>query len=156
MRWRYVRFGDTEQYVVMKQKVNELFKRLRKEGIVARQNFMCCGGCAAAAMPEKREYVAYHRQDNERWLESGELLLLYGSWMDWNAPDREMQEALAHVRVLRVAEAIQRHAEALGLVHDWQGSTEIRISLRLMGTGTALVKYREMRASHLLPPIRNV
>lgn len=53
--------------------LNGLFKELRKAGLVARQNFMCCGGCASAelasvleAKPAKRGYAFFHRQQGER------------------------------------------------------------------------------------------
>jgi hypothetical protein len=58
-------------------KLNEAFKRFRRAGLVARQNFLCCSGCAGYALTldiEKRidagkdrpkGVIFYHRQDAE-------------------------------------------------------------------------------------------
>ena len=49
-----------------KKNLNKAFRELRKEGFIAKQNFMCCQTCAWAAIPEKeKKVVFYHRQDND-------------------------------------------------------------------------------------------
>jgi hypothetical protein len=58
-------------------KLNEAFKQFRRAGLVARQNFLCCSGCAGykiatdiekmidAGKPRPKGTVFYHRQDGE-------------------------------------------------------------------------------------------
>lgn len=54
--------------MIFKEKLNVMFKELRKKGYCARQNFMCCQGCGFSAMSArgiKEKAVFYHRQDAE-------------------------------------------------------------------------------------------
>jgi hypothetical protein len=52
-----------------RQRINKVFNFLRRKGVTARANFMCCGGCAHYAMAEELgvkpgdPYVFYHKQD---------------------------------------------------------------------------------------------
>lgn len=66
-----------------------VFGQLRKLGYLARMNFLCCAGCAsydlatrAAALKDKGKtvngVVFWHRQDEDRYQESGRLFLRYG------------------------------------------------------------------------------
>jgi hypothetical protein len=58
-----------------KDRISAAFKALRKLGYVARQNFMCCGSCAGAAIaedverkggnPDTAKSVYYHQQCND-------------------------------------------------------------------------------------------
>lgn len=52
--------------MTFKDKLNILFKKLRKEWIIARQNYWCCQSCAWASFTEEEEKLAivfYHKQD---------------------------------------------------------------------------------------------
>jgi len=55
-------------------KLGNAFKAMRKQGLLARQNFSCCGGCASYALATKAKqkqeagtpvkgYAFYHAQD---------------------------------------------------------------------------------------------
>lgn len=68
-----------ENYFKNKRKVNELFKLFRKEGFVARQNFLCCSTCALAQLEDEgkaSKYVYYHSQDGDRFKEEGNRVAL--------------------------------------------------------------------------------
>jgi len=90
-----------------KRKVTEAFKALRKEGYFARQNFQCCQSCGWYAIPEGREEKAvfYHKQDAERFRETGECAI---AWSGDGA---------------RICEVFRSH----GLKVEWDGSASRRI-----------------------------
>lgn len=67
-----------------RDKVKQVFKTLRRSGFVARMNFLCCSSCAGYVLGERldastdKEYAAYwHRQDEERYHETGYLYIRY-------------------------------------------------------------------------------
>lgn len=86
MRWGARRDMGQEQ----RARVAEAFRALRKEGFIARANYLCCGGCASYALatdvgalpPARRAKVlgavTYHRQATERSKRGGALHLAYG------------------------------------------------------------------------------
>lgn len=77
-----------EQVRRFKDALTLAFRALRKKGYLARQNFMCCGGCAGSALGDRWEQkhgkdvpakgVYYHRQDNERIPDTCETYLGWG------------------------------------------------------------------------------
>lgn len=95
----------------LKQKVNELFKALRKAGYFARQNLGDCQTCGGALIPEDRtgKYVFYHSQDRDNAIESNKLMLAWGG-------DGKEIVALAH---------------KVGLQTEWNGTGEQRIQVSL-------------------------
>ncbi|WP_147376204.1 DUF6891 domain-containing protein [Micromonospora radicis] len=65
------------------------FAELNAVGVLARENFSCCGTCAAAEIHDERDdsrhwhgYLWYHQQDTESLLDSadGEVYLGYGAY----------------------------------------------------------------------------
>ncbi len=95
-----------------KQKLNELFKQLRKEGFVARQNFMCCQTCALAELDAKGikdgdNYTFYHRQDKEYFDKNNRLMLAWGG----------------------NGTKIATLAQKLGIMVNWNGTDNQRIEL---------------------------
>jgi hypothetical protein len=79
------------------------FAELNGLGVVARENFACCGSCAAAEIHDERDesrhwrgYVWYHQQDTEALAESatGSVYLGYGTWAPEDF-DRAAYEKLA-------------------------------------------------------------
>jgi hypothetical protein len=118
--------------------LSNAFKALRKLGLIAKQNFSCCGSCAGYAlatrvseMPEAKRnkvkgIVFYHRQDAERLPLGGETYLSYGqvgtqAWGDIGEPTVWIGEQI--VKVLR------EH----GLEAEWDGQPETRILVRFPG-----------------------
>jgi hypothetical protein len=103
------------------------FDELERDGIVARQNFSCCGNCGhgeiwAEIQQARTEltvegYVFYHMQDTEAAVECGYLYLAYGSV-------EEGEEA-----VTAIGRKIVLGLERAGLRTEWngQGNTRIRI-----------------------------
>jgi hypothetical protein len=80
--------------------LSKAFRTLRKEGYVAKQNFMCCQSCAWAELSEKEaeKVVFYHNQDYRdlkrgddlylAWAGNGnyiaETLIKFGMHIDWD------------------------------------------------------------------------
>jgi hypothetical protein len=101
-------------------RLDEAFAALNRQGIVARQGFSCCTNCGHTdiwdeiAKEEETHpvegYVFYHCQCTERAIESGQLLLAYGSVEDDEA-------ALSSVATKVVAELRQ-----VGLGAKWRGT----------------------------------
>lgn len=111
-----------------------MFRELRRAGLVARQNFGCCGGCAAAELGEMARargrlgVVYYHRQDAERlcptrWRYPAESVLLgFGSVVEDRYPTTE-----------DVGREIVAAAARAGLATVWDGSAGQRIAVLLPG-----------------------
>ncbi|MFI7024440.1 DUF6891 domain-containing protein [Micromonospora sp. NPDC049900] len=65
------------------------FAELNRRGVVARENFTCCGTCAAGEIHDERDdsrhwhgYLWYHQQDTESLVDSedGQVWLGYGAY----------------------------------------------------------------------------
>lgn len=96
-----------------KARLSAAFKSLRALGYVARQNFMCCQGCAWSALADKGltsgdRVVFFHRQDASDLNEFGEVHLA------WAGDGKQICLWLAH------------H----GLSVEWDGTEEHRIFVR--------------------------
>lgn len=119
---------------VTKQHINDLFKALRKAGFFARQNYLCCGSCAAAAADEEckkrgiTKVALYHRQDAE------------SAWSKFVAGRRVRSDVLVSALYLQygaptdspltteeVGHEIVRIAHSLNLHVVWDGSANTRI-----------------------------
>lgn len=77
-------------YEANMEKVAAAFKAMRANGLVARQNFMCCGSCASSALSDQlnkargkgkavKGAVYFHRQDSECALDYGKLYIGFGA-----------------------------------------------------------------------------
>ncbi|WP_435208915.1 DUF6891 domain-containing protein [Micromonospora sp. bgisy143] len=71
----------------VRSNLTRAFAELTEVGVVARENFSCCGTCASAEIHDERDdsrhwqgYLWYHQQDTESLLasEDGEVYLGYG------------------------------------------------------------------------------
>lgn len=104
------------------------FAALEARGIVARQDFTCCGTCGAAeindefsALPGARGYTFFHTQSTEHAIDGLGIALSYG------AAGAEASDA-DHVEVGReVAEALR----AAGLRVDWSGALSMCIMVEM-------------------------
>lgn len=106
----------------MKDNLNIAFKELRKLGIVARQNFMCCQSCGWANIskdePKKTiGYAFYHAQDAERLKEDGKVNIAY----DTANEKKFTQEQIG----IKVALALANN----GLKVNWSGEKGMRIEV---------------------------
>lgn len=84
------------------------FEELDSIGIVARQDFSCCGSCGASEIWDERPedaqsfgYVFFDLQSTESLLESNEVHVSYGAFPDsfiteaeWSALDEKARDAL--------------------------------------------------------------
>lgn len=111
-------------------RVDAAFAALEAEGVIARQNFSCCGTCGAseiwdeieAARSEGRPahgYAFYHWQDTEGAVEGQGLYLNYGSCEE----TPEAAVAVGHIIVSRLLDH--------GLRPEWDGRIERRIGVPL-------------------------
>ena len=111
-------------------RLDAAFEELQSAGIVARQNFSCCGTCGAAEIGDEidaevkkgtkvRGYAFFHMQDTESAVEGYGLYLSYGSVT-------EGEEA-----ALGTGEEIVDTLEKHGLKTEWDGTWENRIHLQL-------------------------
>jgi hypothetical protein len=106
------------------------FGELERAGIVARQNFSCCGNCGSIEILTEmsnaqnrgarvRGYAFYHMQDTESAADGYGLLLNYG------AIERTEEAAMRIGN--EIVDALQRH----GLKTEWDGSWSKRIAVKL-------------------------
>jgi hypothetical protein len=111
-------------------RLDDAFAALEASGVIARQNFTCCGTCGSAEIWDEidavgkaggptRGYAFFHMQDTERAAEGDGLYLNYGAC-------EEGEEA-----ALAVANDIVTQLEAHGLRTEWNGSWSQRIAVPL-------------------------
>lgn len=111
-------------------RLDAAFAALEIQGVVARQNFSCCGTCGASEIWDEiaafekaggraRGYAFYHVQDTDSAVQGHGLYLNYGAV--------EEGEAAA----LSVAHEIVADLEAHGLTTRWDGSWNQRIGVDL-------------------------
>jgi uncharacterized protein DUF6891 len=101
-------------------RLDEAFAAFNRQGIVARQDFSCCNNCGFAEIwdeIEKEEqdhpvdgYVFYHLQCTERAIETGQLLIAYGTV--------EEDEGL----LVGVAKKVVAELRRVGLNASWGGT----------------------------------
>lgn len=113
----------TDLVPVPKEGINALFRELRKEGIIARQNFLCCMTCGFSAMANLEKQprnatkvgeVFYHSQKADDYKEDGNLMLHYGT-TDYGAKQGYSSEDVGRI----VTDA----ATKLGLPWRWNGDS---------------------------------
>jgi hypothetical protein len=111
-------------------RLDAAFAELTKNGIVARQDFSCCGTCGVGEIGAEieqerragiavRGYTFYHLQDTESAVEGYGLCLNYGD-LDGN---EDASVAIAK----EIVQTLERH----GLSTTWNGSYSQRIGVKL-------------------------
>ena len=112
-------------------RLDAAFAALEDDGVIARQNFSCCGNCGATEIWEEvravedaggapvQGYAFYHMQDTEGAVDGGGLYLNYGACED------------GEDAALAVARTIVAELEAHGLATQWDGSWDQRIGVTL-------------------------
>lgn len=107
-------------------RLDAAFKQLEESGIVARQNFTCCGTCGSAEIGDEiqqaqqrrlttRGYTFYHMQDTEAAADGYGLYLAYGNV--------EQTEADA----IRIGHEIISILERYDFKPSWDGTWNSRI-----------------------------
>jgi hypothetical protein len=111
-------------------RLDRAFAALESGGIIARQNFSCCGTCGAGEIWEEMEaqrergreirgYAFFHEQDTDSAVEGYGLYLSYGSTEEDEGP------------ALQIAQEIVNALKNEGLQTDWDGTWEKRIGVEL-------------------------
>lgn len=123
--------------------LTEAFAALADIGVLARENFSCCGTCAPGEMYDERDdsrtwrgFVYYHQQDTEDLLESGSTYLGYGAFLDawmtreeWEAvPDAQKDRRYADITVALMDEVVAV-LEQRGIDVRWDHRPQTRILL---------------------------
>jgi len=122
------------------------FAELNQLGVLARENFACCGSCAAAEIHDERDesrhwrgYLWYHEQDTESLVSSstGSVYLGYGAYPPedfdkaaYDALSEEEQQARYQTDVERLLDelvfpVLRKH----GMRVEWNRSQATRIRL---------------------------
>ena len=114
-------------------RLDAAMEALELQGIVARQDFLCCGNCGMDAIVGEldkhdalggrraRGYVFFHQQDTDSAVEGRGLYFNYG-----HADDRATDAQHAGI-----GRELVRALEAAGLEPEWNGSLDRRIAVRL-------------------------
>lgn len=118
--------------VRFKSMISKAFTNLRKNGIYARMNFLCCQSCGCYEINDmykddnfSKKYKAwcfYHQQDNER-LKNGMLHLSWGA-----RPDRE--NSMLDTEYTALSQSICKALEDQGLVTEHNGTVNQRIIIK--------------------------
>lgn len=111
-------------------RLDSAFASLESKGVIARQNYSCCGTCGSfeiweelvsardAGMPV-RGYTFFHQQDTESAIEGDFLYLNYGSINDGD------EDAIS------IGHEVHAELKAHGLDVDWDGDLSKRIGVSL-------------------------
>lgn len=105
------------------ERLDRAFAALEERGIVARQDFSCCGNCGhyeiwAEMDEDSRGYTFYHMQDTESAAAGHGLYLAYGA----NVENDEDNQAIIKI-AWEIVAVLREH----GLTVDWNGSPYRRI-----------------------------
>lgn len=113
--------------------LTDVFAKLRKAKLIARQNFSCCGGCALSEImgdiEEKKltpkGFVFFHKQDTEHWEERKKrkpddawLHVRFGSIEEGDEADKAIGEIVA------------KEFREAGWDVDWDGDPRKTITVR--------------------------
>jgi hypothetical protein len=113
------------------------FEDLRKQGIFARQNFMCCMGCASSNIGEMAKkanaknpgrYIGaayYHQQDSDDFKEQGRCHIGYGY-----VPGGPLSGLPDDLATLTIGNAVRSTMERHGFSVEWDGSPNKRILVK--------------------------
>lgn len=106
---------------------------LETEGIVARENFTCCGTCGAAEIGAEIEdftgatgrpakgYVFFHQQDTESAVDG------HGLYFNYGTAEEEWTEA----KSLAIGQRLFDALKSVGLTPDWDGTIDRRVAVSL-------------------------
>jgi len=121
------------------------FADLAEIGIVARENFTCCGTCASSEIHDEvddtriwRGYVYYHSQDAEWIVEDRSTYIGYGAFLEsvmsqdeWNAlSDTAKDQTYEHLVIGLMRNEVIPLLERHGIEVEWDGTLVHRILLK--------------------------
>ncbi|MFT4187067.1 MAG: hypothetical protein QM621_00635 [Aeromicrobium sp.] len=114
------------------------FEALAEIGVVARENFTCCGTCGSTEIWDEvddsrtwRGYVFYHMQDTDSLIETGETYIGYGAFPTTKKPlfqskARHYESTVVDLMTNEVIPLLERH----GVTVEWDGQLSRRILLK--------------------------
>jgi hypothetical protein len=114
-----------------KTKLSKAFKALRKEGLIAKQNFACCGSCGCYEIGEQAKlrakligkfpkgYVFFNRQSTQSMYQTGTVHLSYAAFYSRN--DVRRKECFTDVEI---GNLIVDKMSEVGLATEWDGDTD--------------------------------
>lgn len=109
------------------------FDTLEDEGIVARENFTCCGTCGAAEIGAEIEdfsaetgrpakgYVFFHQQDTDSAIDG------HGLYFNYGTADEEWTEE----KSVAIGQRLFDTLKSVGLTPDWDGTLNRRVAVSL-------------------------
>ncbi|MFF5078433.1 DUF6891 domain-containing protein [Actinoplanes sp. NPDC000266] len=122
-----VRRSQQREWGTVHSNLTLAFAELNDLGVLARQNFACCGTCAAAEIHGERDgsrhwrgYLWFHEQDTESLIAGGALYLGYGAY---DAPEAGYQAAVERLMDDVVFPVLHRH----GMRPDWNRNLSTRV-----------------------------
>ncbi len=119
----------------VQDRLNVAFAQMRKQGMLARQRFLCCGSCACCALADLLEQpknqkkigaVFYHKQDARNLDRGQDFYLGFGANEALYKDEPETEAALAQ----DVAQKAVACLTAAGLTVEWDGSHHTRILVK--------------------------
>jgi hypothetical protein len=134
------------------EKLKQLFKDLRKQGIISRMNFSCCSSCGGyeiTTMAQKRidegtpkESIRgccfYHHQDQQGWDRNESLMLRYGDMSSEKYGDIGLP-------TIEVGKIITSLLDKYGVQYKWDGNPNSCIEITNPDAGQRYYKYRGWR-----------
>ena len=112
-------------------KLSKAFKLLRKEGLIAKQNFSCCGSCGCYEIGEQAKarakklgkflkgYVFFNRQSTQSMYQTGTVNLSYAAF--YTRTYKKRKECFTDVEI---ANLIVDKMSEVGLATEWNGDTD--------------------------------
>jgi hypothetical protein len=115
----------------IRDRIRITFEYLRKKGLLARMNFLCCQNCAGYAMTEiavkmvdkgKKVLgsVYWHNQDEEQFQKDGTLYLAYGNL-------ESTKNGTIGLSTVEVGYMVYAELRKQGLIVAWDGDPDQRM-----------------------------
>ena len=126
-----------------KSRLTAAFNELAGIGVIAREDFSCCGNCASSEIGDERDdsrvwrgYVYFHSQDTDRILQGRQTYVGYGAfheayfslteWEAWTDAEKDAH----YTRIVRelmseVRSVLERHE----IGTEWDGDLGVRLLL---------------------------
>lgn len=110
----------------LRPKVNQVFDKLKKQGIRAEDNFSCCMSDALVEIGDEnyKGYAFYHEQDTERGRKTGSLHIAFGT-MKGDASQAEQKV---------IGKKVKQALEDDDLAVEWNGDVQTRLLVTLKDT----------------------
>lgn len=82
-------FKDSPQYKPALQKLNAMIHKLEEQGFEVITG-LCCSSCSVNALDTHKQYMFYHRQDEDTLKETGTMYVAFGWGGDEINDDADM------------------------------------------------------------------